>query len=155
MAKKRRPVPRTSGPDQAPSDAKKQRRLLAREQRRRAIRRQARTPVLRRVGGIAAGIAVAVALLFAVVRGSASGVAFAGDIRTGGMLKSLKVPSLQGGGTISYDQFRSQPLVINFFASWCPHRVGEMPGFQQVHQRLGSKVAFLGISQSDAKSASI
>jgi len=30
-----------------------------------------------------------------------------------------------------------------------------MPGFQQVHQQLGSKVAFLGVSQSDAKSASI
>ena len=90
-----------------------------------------------------------------IVRGSSGGVAFAGDIRTGGTLKSLKVPALQGGGTISYDQFRSQPLVINFFASWCPNCVGEMPGFQQVHQQLGPKVAFLGVSQSDAKSASI
>src|SRR6266508_3060357 len=100
MAKKRRPLPGASGPDQEQTEAKKQRRMLAQEQRTRALRRRARTRTLRRVGGMAAGIAVAVALLFTVVRTSSGGVAFAGDIRTGGTLKSLKVPALQGGGTI-------------------------------------------------------
>src|SRR5207245_913155 len=145
MGTKRRRAPRASAPDQGPPQAKKERRIQAQEERRRALRKRARARALRRAGGIAAGIAVAAGLLLVIVRGSSGGVAFAGDIRTGGTLKSLKVPALQGGGTISYDQFRSQPLVINFFASWCPNCVGEMPGFQQVHQQLGSTVAFLGV----------
>jgi thiol-disulfide isomerase/thioredoxin len=155
MAKKRRTAHRAAAPDQAPPDAKKERRIQAQEERRRALRNRSRARALRRAGGIAAGLAFAAGVLFAIVRGSTGGVAFAGDIRAGGTLKSLKVPSLQGGESINYDQFRSKPLVLNFFASWCPNCVGEMPGFQQVHQQLGSKVDFLGVSQSDAKSASI
>ena len=30
-----------------------------------------------------------------------------------------------------------------------------MPGFESVHEQAGSRVAFLGVSQSDAKSASL
>jgi cytochrome c biogenesis protein CcmG/thiol:disulfide interchange protein DsbE len=107
------------------------------------------------VEGTAAAIVVGLGLILLVVRSGSGGVAFAGDIRTGGTLQSLRLPALEGGGTLSYDRFRSKPLVLNFFASWCPNCIAEMPGFQQVHQRLGSKVAFLGVSQSDTKSGSI
>src|SRR5919198_1035103 len=134
---------------------KEQRRAEARRARQRTLRRQSRARLLRRAGGIAAAIAVAAGLIVAVVRGGSGGVAFAGDIRTGGTLESLRLPALEGGGPLNYDQFRSKPLVLNFFASWCPNCIAEMPGFQQVHQRLGAKVAFLGVSQSDSKSGSI
>jgi len=155
MAKKRRPAPRAFAPDEGPGEAKKRRRMLAQEQRHRALLKQARMRSLRRVGGIAAGVAIAAGLLFVIGRGGSGDVAFAGDLRTGGTLKSLNVPSLEGGGTISYDQFRSKPLVLNFFASWCPSCIAEMPGFEQVYEQLASKVAFLGVSQSDSKSGSI
>jgi peroxiredoxin len=150
MADKRKPSERPE-----PTSRKGERRARAREARQRTLRKQARARLARRAGGIAAAVAVAAALIFVVVRGGSSGVAFAGDIRTGGTLQSLRLPTLQGGGTVSYDQFRSKPLVLNFFASWCPNCIAEMPGFQQVHQRLGSKVAFLGVSQSDSKGGSI
>ncbi len=154
MANKGRPVRRAQGRDAAGS--KRQRRVDARAERERAQRRQAAMRTVRRAAVVTAGVAVAIALVLVVVRGAGSGgVAFAGDIRAGGTLTSLELPALKGNGTITYDQFRSKPLVVNFFASWCPNCVGEMPGFQQVHQQLGSKVAFLGISQSDAKGASI
>ena len=45
--------------------------------------------------------------------------------------------------------------MINFFASWCPNCIAEMPEFERVHAILGDRVAFLGVSQSDARSASI
>jgi thiol-disulfide isomerase/thioredoxin len=104
---------------------------------------------------MAAALVAAAGLVFVVVQGGSGGVAFAGDIRTGGTLQSLRLPALKGSGTVSYDQFRSKPLVLNFFASWCPNCIAEMPGFQQVHEQLASKVAFLGVSQSDSKSGSI
>lgn len=134
--------------------AKEQRRARAREERQRMLRKRSRVRALRRAGGIAATLAVAAGLVFVAVRGGSGGVAFAGDVRTGGTLQSLRLPALQGGGTISYDQFRSRPLVLNFFASWCPYCIAEMPAFQQVHEQLGPKVAFLGVSQSDSRSAS-
>ena len=134
---------------------KKQRRSQAREDRQRLLRKRSRVRAFRRMAGIAAAFVAAIGLFILVARGGSGGVAFAGDIRTGGTLQTLRLPALEGGGTVSYDQFRSKPLVLNFFASWCPNCIAEMPGFQQVHEQLGGKVAFLGVSQSDSKSGSI
>jgi cytochrome c biogenesis protein CcmG, thiol:disulfide interchange protein DsbE len=39
-----------------------------------------------------------------------------------------------------------QPLVLNFFAEWCPPCVAEMPDFEAVHLELDGQVAFLGLS---------
>jgi thiol-disulfide isomerase/thioredoxin len=71
-------------------------------------------------------------------------------------VQSFTLPALQSPGTLTYDSLKDRPLVINFFASWCPYCVAEMPGFQRVHQALGSKVTFLGVSQTDnSKGASV
>lgn len=56
---------------------------------------------------------------------------------------------------VEYASYSDRPLVINFFASWCPNCIGEMPDFERVHRLLGGDVAFLGVSQSDPRSASI
>lgn len=45
--------------------------------------------------------------------------------------------------------FAGTPLVINFWASWCPACVAEMPDFQSVHARLGEEVAFLGLAMQE------
>ncbi len=137
------------------TEGKKDRRAEAKAERERQ-RRRARTSARLRKGGIVAGSVFVVGLLaLFLVRNASGGVAYAGDIRKGGTLDKLELPALQGGGRISYASFSDKPLVINFFASWCPNCVGEMPGFEQVHQKLGDTVGFLGISQSDAADASI
>ena len=82
-------------------------------------------------------------------------VAFAGDLGVGGTLRELRLPRLHGDGVVGYAQFAGRPLVINFFASWCPSCIAEMPDFERVHQQLGGDVAFLGVSQSDPRGASI
>ncbi len=107
-------------------------------------------------------IAIALAAVMATVaigalllRDGSGDVAYAGDIRTGGTLERLELPALEGDGMVDYSTLADKPLVINFFASWCPSCVGEMPDFEQVHQKLGNEVAFLGISQNDPAGASI
>lgn len=45
--------------------------------------------------------------------------------------------------------FRGTPLVVNFWASWCPPCVAEMPDIEKVHQELGDRVAFLGLNMQE------
>jgi len=101
---------------------------------------------------VAAGLGLAVGLVRDL---QPSGVAFAGDLRRGGTLEELRLPQLEGDGAIDYADYADRPLVINFFASWCPFCIAEMPDFERVHRLLGDDVAFLGVSQSDARGASI
>lgn len=59
------------------------------------------------------------------------------------------VEQLDGGET-AFATFRAgQPAVINFFAHWCAPCVQEMPGLESVHQELGDRVAFLGVSERE------
>jgi thiol-disulfide isomerase/thioredoxin len=56
------------------------------------------------------------------------------------------------GGSASIGDYAGRPLVVNFWASWCPPCITEMPAFEQVHQRLGDEVAFLGIDVQETAS---
>ena len=59
------------------------------------------------------------------------------------------------GGTASFADFGGKPLVINFWASWCPACVGELPDIQAVHEALGDEVTFLGVANADSRGAAI
>lgn len=50
-------------------------------------------------------------------------------------------------GARTLGHYRGRPLVVNFFAAWCPPCIAEMPEFQAVFEQLGGEVAFLGLSQ--------
>ena len=54
------------------------------------------------------------------------------------------------GGSSTLADYEGTPLVVNFFASWCPPCVREMPEFQDVFERLDGQVAFLGLSQDQS-----
>ena len=49
--------------------------------------------------------------------------------------------------SVSLNQFRGQVLVLNFWATWCPPCVEEMPSLVQLQQKLADKkVTVLGVS---------
>ena len=54
------------------------------------------------------------------------------------------------GGTGTVAGYEGTPLVVNFFASWCPPCVREMPEFQDVFEQLDGQVALLGLSQDQS-----
>lgn len=47
--------------------------------------------------------------------------------------------------------FRGQPVVLNFFGSWCPPCLREMPDFQAVAERYEGRVAFIGVTFQDTR----
>lgn len=56
----------------------------------------------------------------------------------------LELPDLQGDMS-ALAQYRGQPLVVNFWASWCPPCVEEMPDLDRLSQSF-PQVQFLGLA---------
>ena len=80
------------------------------------------------------------------------------DDLIGGEVEGETAPSdsfaLLDGGSMSLDDLRGGPVVVNFFASWCVPCVKEMPAFESVHQELGDEVRFVGIALQESPDAS-
>ena len=58
---------------------------------------------------------------------------------------------LVGGGTLSSEELRGRPLVMNFWASWCLPCETEAPLFKEAHKRYGDEISFLGVNIKDAE----
>lgn len=54
------------------------------------------------------------------------------------------------GEKASLATLRGKPVFLNFWATWCPPCVGEMPHFNTVYPRYKDKIAFLAISLDDS-----
>jgi cytochrome c-type biogenesis protein CcmF len=62
--------------------------------------------------------------------------------------------NLVGGGVFSLAQARGQPVIINFWASWCPACKEEMPALQQLWEEYeGQGVRFVGVAYQDEAAA--
>ena len=58
---------------------------------------------------------------------------------------------LLDGGTISSDELRGEPVVLNFWASWCIPCREEMPAFERMWQKYkDSGIRFVGVNVRDS-----
>ena len=98
---------------------------------------------------------VIVAVGAAVSAGSGSGdkSVVGTDVRSAG--KAAPAFDLEevraGRDRVSLDDFDGKALVINFWASWCAPCAKEMPAFQAVHRKVGDRIAFVGINNTDSR----
>jgi cytochrome c biogenesis protein CcmG/thiol:disulfide interchange protein DsbE len=117
-------------------------------------------PTHRRGGGLRWALLLAVVVLgvmaWVTLSGSSSdpdrldnsilppGGGNAGDT-VGRKLPDLELATLDGG-TVGLTSWEGDPLVVNFWASWCPPCLEEMPEFEQVARQREGEVTFVGLN---------
>lgn len=52
------------------------------------------------------------------------------------------------GESVSLSDFRGKPLIINFWASWCPFCVDEMPLLERAASESGAQLLFVNLQES-------
>lgn len=71
----------------------------------------------------------------------------------GSQAPAFTLPRLVGAGSVSLASLRGHPVVLNFWASWCPPCKSEAPALEREWQKYGSRgVRFVGIDKSDIAS---
>ena len=55
----------------------------------------------------------------------------------------------KNGDAVKLSSMRGKPVVINFWASWCPPCKAEMPDFEEMYKKYGSDVHFMIINVTD------
>ena len=110
---------------------------------------------------ICALVALIAAILAGVITNAVTGDGDGSDQASQGTLTAaedapdLVLPRLGGGDDVRIADYRGQPLVVNFWGSWCEPCIDEMPDLQRVHESLGDQVAFLGVNVNDAEEAAV
>jgi len=54
------------------------------------------------------------------------------------------------GGEFALSDFRGKAVVVNFWATWCPFCVREMPEFEKAHKQYGDKLIILGVNRAES-----
>jgi thiol-disulfide isomerase/thioredoxin len=63
---------------------------------------------------------------------------------------TLQLAQLDGTGTKSLADWHGTPLVVNFFASWCPSCLAEMPAFERASHAYAGRVVIVGVDSQDS-----
>lgn len=55
------------------------------------------------------------------------------------------------GQQVKLSQFAGKPILIDFWAAWCPFCINEMPEIEKIHQEFSGKLVILGIHRSETE----
>ena len=121
-------------------------------QRAAEAQRKARNRRFAWIGAGALGIALLVGFLFARPTPESAAVV-EGQATTGAVAPSVEMVGFDGE-TVALSDYEGTPVVLNFWASWCPFCVAEMPDFEDSSNAHSGDVAFIGVNlQDDAGAA--
>ena len=55
------------------------------------------------------------------------------------------------GNQVQLSDFRGKPVVLNFWTSWCPSCVAEMPYFEQLYTEMGTELKVFKVNLLDGQ----
>jgi peroxiredoxin len=82
------------------------------------------------------------------VRSSLGGGDGGGVPEVGQVAPDFSLPLLNGG-SVRLSDLRGQPVVLNFWATWCPPCIEEMPALEALWQQTSGQVVVLGVDQGE------
>ncbi|MEN8123721.1 MAG: TlpA disulfide reductase family protein [Bacteroidota bacterium] len=53
------------------------------------------------------------------------------------------------GNTVNFDALKGKVIIVNFWATWCPPCIAEMPAFQKLYEDYQDRVEFLFVANDD------
>ncbi|MEM8993342.1 MAG: TlpA disulfide reductase family protein, partial [Acidobacteriota bacterium] len=111
--------------------------------REKAVSRAARAARTRPTRRPAAAAGVALVVLAAV----ASCTPPAGPLENGVEIAPFQLEQLRGGELGSQDLRGGEPVVINFWATWCVPCVREIPALSQIHRQRAARVVSINLDR--------
>jgi cytochrome c biogenesis protein CcmG/thiol:disulfide interchange protein DsbE len=114
-----------------------------------AVREVGRAALRHKVLSAVIAVCVAGSLIAIGVVGSASGQA-ARPAPVAAPAFSLPVLGDESGQQVALSKYQGQPLIVNFFASWCSPCKTETPLLARFYRTEKGKVALVGLDENDA-----
>jgi peroxiredoxin len=101
-------------------------------------------------------------VVFVVVRGSPHPATIGSSalkvppprvLRAGTVAPNFSLPALHGGNPVSLSDYRGRPVIVNFFASWCPDCRAELDAMAATARTTTGRVAVIGVDSNETSDA--
>lgn len=112
----------------------------------RSSERKAKAIAWLKEAALMVGVAGAVLLGVAALKGRGGSPVVDVD----GEAPAFRVARADGSGEVSSDDLRGKPVVLTFWATWCPACRDELPELEALSKRVGADIAIVPVSRENA-----
>jgi thiol-disulfide isomerase/thioredoxin len=103
---------------------------------------------------VAAAVVLVVAAVAVALQTNDSLSKVPGTTRLSLPAKTFTLDDVRAGRpAVALAGLRGKPVVLNFFGSWCPPCIREMPALQVMSERYKGRIAFVGVTFNDSREA--